>query len=286
MMREASQSPLIINLAPTGIVPAKSMNPHVPVATGEIVEDVLRCAEIGITTAHLHAREPDQTATSDPARFAPIIEGIRRDPRGRDLILCVTTSGRRVTDPGQRAGVLDLDGAAKPDMGSLTLGSMNFIAEGSMNAPDTIRFLAQRMRERGIKPELEVFDLGMVNFAKILIKEGLLDPPYYFNILLGNVATAQASLLHLATIVADLPPDSLWALAGIGRFQRSMNALGAVLGHGVRTGLEDNIWLDDARKQPASNAELVRRVHTVAASQGRAVASPREGREMLKLRAP
>lgn len=264
-------------------MPTRAIAPHVPLCSGEIVDDVLACAELGITLVHLHARDPDQAPSSDPSHYAPILEGIRSDPRGRDLVLCVTTSGRRVTDPEQRAAVLDMDGAARPDMASLTLGSMNFIREGSMNSPDTIRFLAQRMAERGVKPELEVFDLGMVNFAKVLIKEGLISPPYYFNILLGNVATAQATLLHAATIVADLPEHSVWSLAGIGRFQRSMNALSVIMGHGVRTGLEDNIWLDDAREQPASNIDLVKRVRELAALLGRPVATPEVGRRLLEL---
>ncbi|MDE2430226.1 MAG: 3-keto-5-aminohexanoate cleavage protein, partial [Burkholderiales bacterium] len=134
-----------------------------------------------------------------------------------------------------------------------------------------------------IKPELEIFDLGMVNFAKILIDKGLLNPPYYFNIILGNPATAQSRLLHLATIVADLPQDSIWSVGGIGRYQTTANGLGVLLGHGVRTGLEDNLWLDDERTTHASNPQLVRKITIQAEALGRKIASPLQVRQMLGL---
>jgi uncharacterized protein (DUF849 family) len=139
------------------------------------------------------------------------------------------------------------------------------------------------MRERGIKPELEVFDLGMVNIAHMLIDKGLIQAPYYFNILLGNPGTAQATLLHLSAIVGSLPPDSVWSLGGIGRFQTQANALGVVMGHGVRVGLEDNLWLDDARMQLADNLQLVQRVAAQAAALGRPLATASQTRGMLGL---
>jgi len=123
----------------------------------------------------------------------------------------------------------------------------------------------------------------MVNFAKILIDKGLIAPPFYFNILLGNPGTAQATLLHLAAIISDLPPQSVWSLAGVGRFQTRANALGVVMGDGVRVGLEDNLWLDAARTQLATNAQLVQRVVNQAEALDRAIATPREVRAMLGL---
>ncbi|MGZ8917577.1 MAG: 3-keto-5-aminohexanoate cleavage protein, partial [Methylobacter sp.] len=137
------------------------------------------------------------------------------------------------------------------------------------------------MRERGIKPELEVFDTGMVNFAKILIDKGLLTPPFYFNILLGNPGTAQATLLHLVAIVGDLPPQSIWSLAGIGRVQTRANGVGVVMGDGVRVGLEDNLWLDAARTQLATNSQLVQRVVDQAIALDRAIATPQAVRTLL-----
>lgn len=271
--------PLIVNLAPTGLVPTREHSPHVPLTTAEIVADVLRCVELGASMVHLHAREPDGSPSIDSAVFAEIITGIRT--RAPEVVIVSTTSGRRVKEVEQRAATLYLEGAAKPDMASLTLGSMNFATEASVNDPRTITRLAEIMKERGIRPELEVFDLGMVNFAKILIDKDIIRPPFYFNILLGNPATAQATMLHLATIVNELPPQSVWSLAGIGRFQTRANALGVVMGNGVRVGLEDNLWLDDARTRLATNEQLVARVVAQANALGRPIASAQSVRERL-----
>jgi uncharacterized protein (DUF849 family) len=189
-----------------------------------------------------------------------------------------------VPDVARRAATLFLDGDAKPDMASLTLGSMNFSSDASVNSPDTIMQLAAIMRDKGIRPELEIFDLGMINFAKILIAKGLIEAPYYFNFILGNPSSAQATLLHLGTMVNDLPAQSFWSLGGIGRFQTKANALGVVMGNGVRVGLEDNLWLDEQRTELATNAQLVQRVVAQAAALGRPIATPKEVRAMLALR--
>jgi uncharacterized protein (DUF849 family) len=143
--------------------------------------------------------------------------------------------------------------------------------------------LADAMQSGDIKPELEVFDLGMVNFAHYLIKKDLIRPPYFFNIILGNIAAAQAKLHHLGIIVAELPDDSYFCVAGIGDAQLEMNALGIVMGNGVRVGLEDNIWYDKERTIPAGNLSLVERVVGVARSLEREIASPQDVRAYLNL---
>lgn len=273
--------PLIINLAPTGMVPSRADSPLVPLTVEEIAEDVARCAALGAAMVHLHARDADGIPTDDPNIVAKLIQTVRG--RAPGIVITATTSGRRVNSVERRAGALYLDGAAKPDMASLTLSSMNFARDASLNSPATVMRLAEIMLERGIKPELEVFDLGMVNFAHVLIDKGLLTPPYYFNILLGNPATAQATLLHLGMLVNDLPADSVWSAAGIGRFQTRATALGVAIGDGVRTGLEDNLWLDDARTIKASNSLLVQRIAELAKAQGRPLATAREVRLRLGL---
>lgn len=168
-------------------------------------------------------------------------------------------------------------------MASLTLGSMNFATSASINEPKMITQLATIMLAEGIKPELEIFDAGMVNFAKILIDKGLLTPPFYFNILLGNPSTAQATLLQLATILSELPAQTIWSLGGIGRFQARSNALGVVMGDGVRVGLEDNLWWDLERTKLATNAELVQRIVCQAEALNRTIATPLEARARLGL---
>ncbi|HEY8034398.1 MAG TPA: 3-keto-5-aminohexanoate cleavage protein [Methylobacter sp.] len=272
---------IIINLAPTGMVPSKNDNPFLPLSVDEIVRDAGLCIAEGASIIHIHARDPAGVATADAELFADIIRNIRYTCP--DIVITVTTSGRLWHEFEKRSAVLDLEGDAKPDMASLTLGSLNFSGSASINSPDMIERLASKMQERGIKPELEVFDLGMVNYAKVLIKKGLLSPPYYFNILLGNMASAQASLLHVAAIVNDLPEGSVWCLAGIGAAQLPMNTLGLAMGYGVRVGLEDNLWLDAARTRTATNLELVERVATLAKFLGRPPATPAQTRQYLGL---
>jgi len=273
---------LIINLAPTGMVPTKQMSRFVPVTSAEITRDVLECAEIGVSIVHLHARNEDQSPAWEKEAYAEIISSIRA--KRPELIVVTSTSGRTVSEFDKRSDVLNLEGALKPDMASLTLGSFNFAKSTSNNSPEMIESLARRMKERGVKPELEVFDLGMVNYAKYLISKGALEPPYYFNILLGNVGTAQANLQHIGLIVSELPPNSYWALAGMGNTQPAMTSLGVVMADGVRTGLEDNLWLDDARATFASNVALCKRVSDTARAIGREIATPDEVRSMLGLR--
>lgn len=274
-------TPLIVNLAPTGILPTRERTPHVPLTPTEIVADVCQCIDLGASMIHLHARARDGRPTMDRGIYSEIIAGIRSHASG--VVVVVTTSGRRVSGIEQRAEALLLEGSVKPDMASLTLGSVNFSAETSLNEPATIVRLAEIMKERGIKPEMEIFDLGMVNVAHTLIDKGLLEPPYYFNIILGNIASAQVRLHHLAALLTDLPAQSIWSVGGIGRFQLQANGLGLILGDGVRIGLEDNLWLDRARTRLASNADLVQRMVNLASVYGRAIASPAEVRLRLGL---
>ncbi|WP_205728922.1 3-keto-5-aminohexanoate cleavage protein [Flagellimonas onchidii] len=213
---------LIINFTPTGMIPTKEMTPYVPISVSEIVENTLEVSEIGITLVHLHARNPiNGKPTYKREIYAQIIEGIRKhDP---ELVICVSLSGRDFPEFEKRADPLFLENSLKPDMGSLTLSSLNFNATASANSPDMIQGLAKIMLEKGIVPELEAFDIGMINYAKYLAKKGLIKPPYYFNLILGNIACAQANLLNAGIMINDLPDNSYWSLAGIGNSQLKMN---------------------------------------------------------------
>jgi len=273
---------LIINFTPTGMIPTKEMTPFVPVSVPEIIEDVHQAIEIGITMVHIHAREEETGLTTYRKEiYARIIEGIRK--HSKDLIICVSLSGRTFKEFEQRADALSLEGDLKPDMGSLTLSSLNFNSMESINSPDMINALASEMKRRKIKPELEAFDAGMVNYAKYLEKKGWLEPPHYFNLLLGNIACAQADMLHAGVMINDLPPDSYWSLAGIGSAQLKMNSLAVAFGGGVRVGLEDNIWYDVNRKKLAKNADLLKRIHHLAEANERSIMSPSRLRTLLCL---
>lgn len=255
--------PLLINFTPTGMIPTKEMTPHVPISVEEITEQVHEAYELGITIAHLHARDEEGKPTTDADTYGRIVESVRKV--APNLVICVSLSGRNATDIDQRAAPLDLTGAAKPDMGSLTLSSLNFIKQASKNSPDTIQELATRMNDRGIVPELEAFDTGMINYGNYLIRKGILKPPFYFNLIFGNIANAQADLLHTGLAVQQLPEDCHWSFGGIGDAQLSMNTIAVASGGAVRVGLEDNIHLDGTRTRLASNIELVRRIHDLAA---------------------
>lgn len=273
---------LIINFAPTGMIPTKQMTPHVPVAPSEIVENVHEACELGITMVHLHGRDPRSGEPTFKAEiYAEIIGEIRKF--APDLIICVSLSGRDFSEFEKRAEPLQLDGDLKPDMGSLTLSSVNFNKQASVNEPSMIQALALRMKERGISPEFEAFDVGMINYASYLAKKSLISPPYYFNLLLGNIACAQADLLHAGIMIKDLPPRSFWSLAGIGNSQLPMNSVAIAIGGGVRVGLEDNIYFDSGRTRLASNRDLLERIHRIAADNERPVMKPRELRRLLDL---
>ena len=273
---------LIVNFTPTGMIPTKEMTPHVPVTVQEIVEDVHEVVEIGITMVHLHARDEETGVPTYKAEvYEAIIAGIREF--SKDLIICVSLSGRTFKEFEERADPLKLEGDVKPDMGSLTLSSVNFNKEASMNSPDMIKALALEMKRRCIMPELEAFDAGMINYAKYLEEKGLLEPPHYFNLLLGNIACAQADLLHVGVMIRDLPPNSFWSLAGIGNFQLMMNSIAIAAGGGVRVGLEDNIWYDLNRTKLARNADFIRRIHSLAEANERIIMTPEELRRLLNL---
>jgi len=273
---------LIINFTPTGMIPTKEMTPHVPITPDEIIEDIRRAVDIGITMVHLHARDTATGQSTYKAEtYGKIIAGIRSF--SKDLVVCVSLSGRDISEFEKRAEPLQLEGDLKPDMGSLTLSSLNFNLVASVNSPEMIQMLAKEMKSRGILAELEAFDAGMINYAKYLERKGILEPPHYFNLLLGNIACAQADLLHVGIMIRDLPEHSLWTMAGIGNYQLMMNSVAIVSGGGVRVGLEDNIWFDKARTRLATNSDLLRRIHKLAEASERKVMSPAKLRELLNL---
>jgi 3-keto-5-aminohexanoate cleavage enzyme len=266
-----------LSLCPTGMVPKRQDSPHVPLEVGEIVDQVLECAELGITSAHIHARNHSGDPAWQRDYYAEIISRIREVRP--DLVICATTSGRVESDVEKRADVLNLEGGLKPDMASLTLASMNFANSASVNSPQVVATLAERMLEKGIKPELEIFDTGMVNYANYLFSKGLLKPPFVANLLLGGIATAQATPLDLGSMISRLPAQTIWLVAGIGRSQLSANVLGLAAGGGVRVGLEDNLHLDDSRKRLATNMELVKRIVSIGESMDRPVMTSEEFRQ-------
>lgn len=248
---------MIVNFTPTGMVPTKQTAPSVPLEPHEIIEQVHEAHGVGITMVHLHARNADATPSSKVEDYAPILEGIRA--HCPDLVICTSLSGRNVIDPVLRSEVLSL----KPDLASLTLSSLNFFSQASLNAPDTIKQLAANIREAGAKPELEVFDLGMMNYLHYLQRKGLVEEPFYINLLLGNISGAQLNPSTVGALLQEAPEDSHIALGGIGQSQFDCHMMAMALNLGVRIGLEDNTWFDRDRKEPATNLTLLKRLHAL-----------------------
>ncbi len=270
--------PCIITVAITGSLPRKENNPAVPITVSEQIESTHEAYEAGAALVHVHVRNDDQSATSDPDRFAAFLEGIRR--HCADIIVQFSTGGRSGAG-SERGGMLK----HRPDMASLTTGSCNFPTSIYENPPALIRELAETMAEFGVKPEIEVFDLAMLYNAAAYLDEGLLSGPLHVQFVLGirHALPARRDILEFEVAkLAELMPEATWVAAGVGRHQIEVNRWSLEMGGHCRTGLEDNVRWDKSRLA-ASNAELVGRVADLCGEYGRSVASPAEAREILGL---
>lgn len=266
---------LIITLAPTGMIPTKEDTQYVPLTAEEIIKDTCEAYELGVSVVHIHARDEQGKPTHRKECFEPIINGIKE--KCPDIIVCATTSGRVTPQVEHRSEVLDL----YPEMASLTMGSLNFPNHPSVNSFDTIIKLAKIMTERGICPELEIFEPGFINTAKYLVHKQLLKKPLHFNFLLGSLGSISAGLRDLTFLVDSLPPRSTWSATGIGRFQTQINTAAILMGGHVRVGIEDSIYYSYPNKELATNTNLVKRIVRLATELGREIATPNEARRIL-----
>lgn len=265
---------LIITVAPTGSVPTRQHTPHVPLTPDEIAADVFRCWQAGAAIAHIHARDEQGRPSANPAIFAAIKEKIELKC---DIIVMISTGGRASTVEDERAAPLGL----RPEMASLTTGSVNFANSVYANSPSLIDRLATEMKIMEIKPELEIFDTSMVTNALGLMKKGLVSPPLHFQFVMGVQGAMAATPKNLLHLVESIPVDSTWSVAGIGRDQVPMTTLGLLLGGHVRVGLEDN--LQYSKGVLATNQQLVERAARLAGELGRTVCSPAAARKILGL---
>lgn len=273
-------APCIITVAITGSVPRKKDSPAVPITVAEQIESTQAAYEAGAALVHVHVRNDDGTTTSDPEKFARFMAGIRK--HCPDIIVQFSTGGRSGLGK-ERGGMLPL----KPEMASLTPGSVNFANMIYENHPTLIHDLATSMLAHDIKPEIEIFDLAMLYNAAKLVADGVLKAPVHVQFVLGipGALPADRQVLEFElTQLARMLPGATWTAAGIGRHQLTINEWSLELGGHCRTGLEDNVRFDKGRLA-VSNAELVKRVADLAAQYGRAVATPAEARRILGLRA-
>ena len=278
---EKEMDKLIINAAITGLVHNKADNPNLPCSPDEIVKDARRCRDAGACIVHIHARDKLGQPAYEKEIYHEIISGIRSECP--DILICGSASGRVHNNFAQRCQVLEPGPDCKPDFASLTLGSLNFANQASVNEPETIKSLARAMNERGVIPELELFDVGMVDYAHFLISKSILLKPYYCNIFLGSLGTLSATPFNLVMMVRALPAGTVWSAAGIGRYQFYVNSMAITMGGHVRVGLEDSLYYDAEKNLLATNAGHIDRVVKVAQSIGREIASPDEAREIIGL---
>lgn len=268
-------NPVILTCAITGAETTRERQPNLPVTP---VEQGIAAAEAmaaGASIIHLHVREDDGTPTQRLDRFSEAIEEIR-GRCGKDIIIQISTGGAIGESIRNRAAPLSL----KPEMASLNLGTMNFGDDVFMNHPKDILTLAQRMREEGVMPELEVYEVGMLEHALRLAKDEVLFEPFHFQFVLGVPGGMSGEARNLLHLISLLPRGAHWGVAGIGRYQLPCAALALSLGGHVRVGFEDNIWYRKG-ELAKSNAQLVARVARIAEELDRPVANPAQARKIL-----
>lgn len=269
--------PVIIAVAITGSVPRKKDNPAVPITPAEQIESARQTYEAGATLVHIHVRNDDETPSSDPERFAAVQAGIVRHCPG--MIVQFSTGGRG-RDPGLRSSALHL----RPDMASLSTGSINFPSIVYENHTVLVEEMAAKMKEFDIRPEIEIFDLSHLHAARRLADKGLLDEQPHIQFVLGveNALPAEERLVDILLKEAKhLFPSCTWTAAGIGRHQAKVMDWALTRGaDAVRTGLEDNIRITRDRLA-SSNAELVEHAVLAIERHGHRIATPEEARALL-----
>jgi 3-keto-5-aminohexanoate cleavage enzyme len=270
--------PVIITAAVVGAEVMRAQNPAVPYAPAEIAAAAVAAGRAGAAVVHLHARWPDGRPSQEPAHFREIIDRIRQ--AGSDVVVQCSTGGAVGMSLEERLGSL-VEGA---EMGTLNLGTMNFGDGVFVNArPDVVR-VARRLRERGLVPECEVYDAGMLDTLRWLLDRVELAAPYHVQFVLGVPGGMSAGERNLRFLVEGLPEPVRWSVAGVGRHQLPMAELAIQLGGHARVGLEDNLFL--SRGVPASGSDvLVSRAVDLARRAGREPASPARARELLGMRA-
>lgn len=269
---------LIITAAVTGAWPTKADNPSVPTTPEEIADSVYACWQAGAAIAHLHMRDAEEQGTMDADLFE---DAVKRIQAKCDIVLNLTTSGELgASDERRYAHLIRL----KPDLASYDCGSMNWMHQAVfLNTPPFLEKLAEVMRENGVKPEVECFDLGMIGTAKYYIKRGILPEAPHFQICLGAAGGADATVENLLYMRNLLPEKATWSAFGTGRGHLPILYATLALGGHVRVGLEDNVYYQKG-VLATSNAQLVERAARLGREFGREIATPDDAREMLGLR--
>ncbi|MDH4212765.1 MAG: 3-keto-5-aminohexanoate cleavage protein [Candidatus Thorarchaeota archaeon] len=270
---------LIITVAPTGSVPAKKDTPYLPTTPDEIAETAYLCEQEGASVIHVHCRDENERPTSDSHLFKETVDKIRKRTK---LLVMVSTSGVAGKSDEERAQPL----VVKPEMASLTTGSLNFAGRKPsivyLNSWETVTFLAEKMHQLKIKPELEAFDIGFIHQGIKLLRQELVEKPPLFQLVMGVDGGIPGTIDNLLHMTRQLPENSVYTVAGVGRSQLNMTNLSIGIGGHVRVGLEDNIYY--SKGQLAPNEDFVARVKHMAETLGRDVATPEDARVILGLK--
>lgn len=270
---------LIITAAICGAEVTKEMNPAVPYTIEEIVREAKSAYDAGAAVIHLHVRMDDGTPTQDKERFRLAMDAIRKELP--DVIILPSTGGAVGMTAEERLQPVEL----KPEIATLDCGTCNFGGDDIfVNTENMMIEFAKRMKAAGVKPELEVFEKGMIDNAMRLAKKGLIEPPYQFNIVLGVNGAMTGTPRDLTFMVDSLPKEATWCATGIGRYEFDLAAVAIVMGGNVRVGFEDNVYLEKG-VLANSNGQLVEKVAKIAKLLGREIATPAEARKMLSLSA-
>lgn len=272
-------NPCILCVAITGSVPTKSANPAVPISISEQVESTHEAYEAGASICHAHVRNDDETPSSDPEKFARLMEGVKAHCPG--MIIQFSTGGRSGAGR-ERGGMLSL----KPDMASLSVGSNNFPTRVYENPPELVDWLASEMKAHEVKPEIEAFDLSHIHKAAEMNRDGRIPGQLFVQFVMGvknAMPVDRETFDFYIQTLNRLAPDAQWCAAGIGPNQIVLNEWAIAAGGHTRAGLEDNVRLDRDRLAP-SNAALIQRAADLCAKYDRPVATPAQAREILGLR--
>jgi len=270
---------LIITAAITGSRITREATPYIPITPEEIVTSAIECEDAGASIVHIHVRDPNTgLGTQDIGLFRQVVEPLREKT---DLVLCLTTSGipGRNLNIEERLTPLELE----PELASFDAGSINLGGSAFINTPEFLQAAAIRMREKGVKPELEIFDVGMIITCLRMMEEGYLTDPLHFQFVLGTpwgIPATPKSLIHLLDY---LPERSTWSVIGIGRAHLPICMMGLILDGHIRVGMEDNIYYRKG-ELAKTNAQLVERIVRIAKEYGREVATTKETREILGLK--
>ncbi len=267
--------PVIITAALVGAEVTREQQPALPITPQEIIQAAVECYEAGAAMIHLHVRDADGNATQDAELFRVVVEGIRARC---DVITQVSTGGAVGMSADERLQSI----LCQPDMATLTTGTVNFGAGVFMNNRSLVETFARRMQAAAIVPEIEIFDVGMLDEAIRLRDMGLITEPIQFDFVLGVPGALGADPAHLLHLVRSLPAGSTWSVAGMGRHQLTLGVIALAMGGNVRVGFEDNIYFRKGQLA-RSNAELVARIVRIAKEMERPVATPAQAREILQL---